>query len=167
MCDPMTAILAMQVGGNVMTGMANAEAAEFQAGVSKNNALISRYMAEDAISRGKIEEGRHRQNVEQMKGEQRAIMSARGLDISSGSAAETIADTAAMGELDALMIRSNAEREAWGHKINESSANTQAAMSKRKARMSPFQTILGAGGQVGQSWYQMGGYTPAGSGSTG
>ena len=44
-------------------------------------------------------------------------MAANGVDLSSGSPLDILGDTAMYGELDALTIRSNAEREAYGYRV--------------------------------------------------
>lgn len=102
--------------------IAQQQAAEYQAAVTRNNAIaqdnnakMAKTQAEDALRRGADEELALRQRVAQTQGAQTAALAARGLDVSSGSALGLISDTEYLGEIDALTIRDNAAREAWGH----------------------------------------------------
>lgn len=102
--------------------IAQKQAAEYQAAVTQNNAIaqdnnakLALRQAEDALRRGQDEELALRQRVAQTRGTQTAALAARGIDVSSGSALGLISDTEYLGEIDALTIRDNAAREAWGH----------------------------------------------------
>jgi hypothetical protein len=99
-------------------GVAQRRAAEKQAEILDFNAHVADLQAQDAIERGQQEESRFRQGVRLMMGEQRAGIAASGIDVGFGSAVDVQADTAYLGELDALTLRQNAMREAWGHKVS-------------------------------------------------
>ena len=104
----------------------------------------------------------------QMKGTQRARLSANGIDISEGSAASIQADTDWMGEMDALTIRDNANREAWGYKNQSQQYSSYSAASKAVSKsINPYMaagtsllsnagTIAKIGGAVDAKWYSMG-----------
>lgn len=103
---------------------------EYEAAIHEQNADIAEAQARDAIERGKTKEGRFRRDVSQLKGSQRARLAAQGIDISSGSAGYLQADTAVIGEVDALTIRNNAAREAWGFKVQAADARNKAALTR-------------------------------------
>jgi len=141
------------------------EAAEYQASVARNNAQIAEWQAQDAIRRGEDEETRQRMRTAQLKGTQRASMAANGIDISEGSAAQIQADTDWMGEQDALTIRDNAKRTAWGWRSQGAQSTADANMYKAKAdSTSPWAAAAGSllgnagalanvGNAVADKWY--------------
>lgn len=153
MCNPMAAMVAVTVVSGAMQYSGQRKQARFQEKMGKQNMLIKKRMAEDAIERGNREEARHRLRVRQMASEQTAKMSALGLDVSSGSAANVLSDTATMGELDALTIRENARREAWGHTVGGQQAMMQGELDAMGSRNRATGTLLTTAGTVAGQWY--------------
>ena len=138
MCDPVSAF-------NVYSGV---QESRYQAKVARNNAAINRNLAADALERGAIAENIQRERTQQLKSRQRAKFGASGVDISSGSAARTIADTAMIGELDALTIRSNAQREAFGLEVGAQNLIEQSRLTRRRGASQAIGSILGGASQV-------------------
>jgi len=106
------------------------------------NAQISEKRARDAIDRGTDEEQRHRMKVAQIMGRQMAGMSAGGVDVSFGSAYDTLETTAIMGELDAIEVRRNAAWEAYDYRVQGFNFNAQAELQKSQARSIMFSGII-------------------------
>lgn len=154
MCDLVTALMigSTVVGGvsSIQQGNAASAAASYNAQVSRMNADIADKNARDAIERGKIEEQQKRSEIAYLTGKQRASMAANGVDLSFGSPLDTIVDTAMLGELDALTIRTNAAREAYNYKVSAENARSDANLSLANAKsskaggyLSAFGTVLG------------------------
>lgn len=145
--------------GQVQQANAQADAEEYNAKVADMNATLSERRARDALERGKLEEQQKRREVAQIEGRQKAAMAANGVDLSFGSPLDTLVDTAVMGELDALTIRSNTAREAYDHQVaavnGRADANLRrmnASATKKGGNLAAFGTILtGAGKAYGQS----------------
>lgn len=78
------------------------------------NAAVQRKAAAMETQRGATEAAEHRQKVKQMISRQNAAFGASGVEGSTGSAADVMTETAGMGELDALRIVNNSQRQAWG-----------------------------------------------------
>jgi hypothetical protein len=123
----------MSAYGMYQQGQQQAAMNEYQSAVASNNAIIANQQAQiqersaqDALDRGRIEEQQHRLKVSQMMGSQRAATAANGILVDSGSASDILGDTAAMGEMDALTIRSNAEREAYSARIGAWNSQAKA-----------------------------------------
>ena len=114
-----------------------------------------RARARDAIERGKIEEDRHRRQVASLKGEQRSQLAASGVELDSGSASDLQADTAMLGEFEALTIRNNAEREAYGYRSAASTYGYQADQAKTSGTRGAMGALLGGlgGTLVDSKWY--------------
>lgn len=117
MCGPVPIMIA----GMVMSAMSSYQQSkaqqasmDYQSEVAHNNAITAEYQAQDAVKRGEVAEAEQRRRTSMMKGSQTARLAANGLDISEGSALNILSDTDWMGEQDALTVRDNASREAWG-----------------------------------------------------
>ena len=112
-------------------GAAQREAAESQAALSDYNAAAAGQQAQDAIERGADAESRFRTQVRGIIGTQRANQAAGNINVNWGSSVDVQADAAFLGEMDALQIRTNAAREAWGFKV-EGYNYAQGAAIQRK-----------------------------------
>jgi hypothetical protein len=152
MCEPATLALAatavsgvVAAGGAVMQGQAQAKQAKYQSAVERNNATIAGWQATDAQQRGQIEEQRQRLATARLKGAQRAGMAANGIEIDSGSPLDVLMDTAQLGELDALTIRANAEREAYGFRSQQGNLTAQAGLTQMAGRNAVTAGYIGAG----------------------
>ncbi len=119
--------------GQYRNARASSQAAQYQAQVAQNNHRISEQYAQDALDRGKQEEAAHRAKVDRIKGAQLAALAASGVDISDGTALDLLADTAEMGELDAQIIRNNAEREAYGYRVKGMNYKSEAGLLRTRA----------------------------------
>lgn len=172
MCEPTSATLAIaslaasavgtaaSIYGQVQAGKAAQGQANYQAAVARNNAIIAERNAADAEKRGEIAETRQRQQVAQLAGRQRATLAGNGVVIDEGSALDITTDTAGFGELDALTVRNNADREAYRARVE--GANFQADAGLYDARgsaaasagmMNGFSSLLSGAGSVADKWY--------------
>lgn len=111
---------------------AERRSAESVATLHDFNASVADLQAKDAIARGRDEESRFRQYVRGLVGAQRAGFAASNVDVSFGSALEVQADAVELGELDALTIRTNAAREAWGYQVQGEDARRRADITRRE-----------------------------------
>jgi hypothetical protein len=149
MCDLMAALA---IGGTILSaagqyqqGKAQAEAARFNSKVADMNAKISERRARDALERGKLDEQRKRTEVARFKGRQMAAIGASGADVSFGSPLDTLVDTAVLGELDALTIRSNAAREAYDYRVDAANRRSSATLNRYSADAAETGGMLAAG----------------------
>ena len=134
--------------GGIQQARAQSDAAKYNAKVGEMNATLADRRAKDALERGKIEEQRKRQEVSQIKGRQKAAMAANGLDIGFGSPLDTIVDTATLGELDALTIRTNSAREAYDNNVDAENRRAGATLDRMSARSALQGGYLSAAGTV-------------------
>jgi hypothetical protein len=114
------------------SGVLQQEAAEASGELFDWNARISDLQALDAEARGAEEERRFRESVRGLVGRQRATQAANNLDVSFGSAVDVQADAATLGELDALTIRTNARREAWGHRVESEDLRQRGRLVRKE-----------------------------------
>lgn len=152
MCEIVTALTVastlLAAGGAAVSANADAEAKTYNSRVADMNATLADRRAKDALERGKEEEQRKRQQVATLKGRQIAAMAEGGVDLSFGSPLDTIVDTAVLGELDALTIRTNAAREAYDYRVDAASKRADAAMGRRSASAARTGGYLQAGGTL-------------------
>lgn len=106
----------------------------YQAKVNENNAKIANENAVQERQSGLEEARQQRIKTLQAIGSQQVAMAGNGIDITSGTALDTIEDTAQYGELDALMTQYNAERTALNYEQQASNFNNQANLDKIAAQ---------------------------------
>ena len=141
----------------IQQGNAAAASSRYNAQVATMNAEIADRNARDALERGQREEQQKRLEIANLTGRQRAAAAANGVDVSWGSPLDAIVDTAMMGELDALTIRSNSAREAYDYKVSATNSRADASLSLSNAKsaksggyLSAFGTVLGGAGEIGK-----------------
>lgn len=153
MCEPVTGIslatwgIIASAAGTAVSAGAAIVGAQAQADQARSQARVSKFLAQDAIDRGRREERAERERMQRILGMQRAAFGASGAVVDVGSALDVLEDTAYFGELDALTIRANAEREAWFHRSNASQARAAASDYVRQGYIGAGVTLLaGAAG---------------------
>lgn len=134
MCTPDFFIAMMQMASQQSAARAQQDQYDYQAKVDENNRQIAEWQAQDAIDRGEVEEAAHRTKVGQLKGRQRSVLAASGVVVDSGSALDTLADTAELGELDALTIRSNFAREAYDYRVDAMNFKASAGLKRQAGK---------------------------------
>lgn len=133
--------------------------AKYEAQAARRNAQLADLEAADALERGADAEARHRLQVAQLAGRQRNAFAANGVSLDSESVLDTLGDTAALGELDAMTIRLNAQREAWGSQAAAGGWRGQGAMSAAEASANaPWvaggATLLTSAAEFSDRWYR-------------
>jgi len=111
MCNAaaMLAVTAFQAFSQVQQGQATRRIYASQAAAVDDE-------AQRVSESGSVAEQTHRLKVQQLISTQTAAAGASGADVSSQSFGNVMDQAATTGELDALTIRMNAQREAWGLK---------------------------------------------------
>lgn len=152
MCELMTALTIgstlLGAAGAIQQGQAASASARYTAQVQDMNAQIAERKAKDALERGALEEQRKRQEVAQLRGRQTAALAANGVDLSFGSPLDTIVDTAVLGEMDALTIRTNANRESYDFRVEAANQRAGASASRAQGENALTGSYLNAGGTI-------------------
>jgi hypothetical protein len=133
-------------------GIQSYQASEYKAENAENQAETAHQQALEARRSGIEQEEMHRLKIAQTKGKQRAGYGASGVLADEGSAMETILDTTKMGEYDALTIRHNTSKQAWGFEQQADNYKTEAGLNRKQSSAS----ILGSVGTVANSFGEMG-----------
>lgn len=134
------------IASTLMSGVAgfvgNNKQGSYEKGIADRNSQMARMQEADAIARGVEQERKFRINLRKLTGKQRAAFAGQGVALDSGSPVDVIGDTAALGELDALMIRANAQREAWGFANQANDFTARGELAKRAGQNRGFDTLL-------------------------
>jgi hypothetical protein len=117
----------LSVYGMINQQQAAGAQANYQRAMALRQQQINDWQAKDAMQRGEVAEQQQRAKTAQMLGSQTAKLAAQGTDL-SGSPTDILGDTARAGEFDALTIRNNAVREAWGYQVGAGNAGAAAGM---------------------------------------
>lgn len=167
-----TASMIGQVGGAATSALGSYYSASTQriamngqADIADINARLAESGAQSALLQGQQQVTAHTLKVGQMKSRQRAAMAANGVDLGTGSAAETLATTDIMKEIDTNTLTANAVRNAFGYRTQAVNFQNEALGKRAGASMiSPagaaFSSLLGGAGGVAKSWYS---YSKAGA----
>lgn len=147
---------------------------KYQAAVNRNNSIYQQQaeerniaLAEDARKRGETEVYRQRLRTKQVAAEQQSAFAAGGVDLSVGSPVDLIGDIFQLGELDALTISNNADREAgrfedaaFQNRVNASNYDAQSnLLSSQASGISPafaaFGSILDGATSLSNYWQKL------------
>lgn len=119
--------------------------AEQQSRTASLNQRLADLQAEDVLRRGEKEARRAQAGGQRLVGRQRAALAAQGIDISSGTALAAQEDVAEITAREALTIRNNAWREAWGLRIGAVGTAAQVQFAAIGARAQAQATLLTGG----------------------
>jgi hypothetical protein len=142
------------LAGGVGTAATQLMAGDANAAVAGQNAKIATMRAREAARRGEFEADRFRRDTKRTIGAQRASMAGQGVAVDSGTALEIQEQTAEIGELDALEIRNNAAREAFGYKTEAVDARLRGRQERIRGQTGAASTLLTAGTRAAQLGYQ-------------
>ncbi len=117
----------------------------YQKAQADTNAMFADAQAQDAKERGQYDALVRGRETRKLMGAQRAASAAGGVDPTSGSAADIMAETDILGRQDQLTIKNNAWREAWGYKTQARDYRSQGELAKMGADNMSRDTLLAGG----------------------
>ncbi|UPY96265.1 MULTISPECIES: hypothetical protein [Pectobacterium] len=144
MCDITTALVVGSLATSGISAFSGYQSGRENAKVAEQNAELMRTAANDTMNRGNADADRVRNRYRQMAGTQAATIAAGGGDLSAGTSLDILGDTAATGELDAMTTLNNADREAYGYRMQAANYDAQAQQSRKQGAMGAFTTLLTA-----------------------
>lgn len=148
MCDIGTALMVggalLGGAGQIASASAQSKAAQYNAQVQRNNAELADRQAKNALDAGTREEQKQKAMTQQLMSKQQASMAANGVDVQFGSPLDLMVDTAKLGAVDALTIRTNAYRNYDDTRNQAVSSRNQASLYDMEAKNSRTAGMLGA-----------------------
>lgn len=162
------ASLAATVAGGVVSYEGAQEAAKaqknaslYQAQVAQNNASVANQNAQIATQAGAAQAEQQELKTRAAVGAIKASQGASGIDVNSGSALDTQKSQDVLGQLDALSIRSNAARQAYGYQNQAASYEGEAALDRSGAsaateagNIAGTSSLLSAASSAGNTYNQ-------------
>ena len=158
MCEPTTIMAGVAIVSAAFTANQQVQQGKYQKGVADYNAAVAENEAQEVRDAGVEAENTQRRKTAELISKQRAQLGAANIDLSSGSALQLQEDTIALGEADALRIRSNYEHQSaslMGESELISNQGTAAeSTGKSGAVGSLLQGAAGvAGSGVADKWF--------------
>lgn len=129
---------------------------KYQAAVARNNARIEDFNANIALARGQSQEQAQRLKTGALIGAQKAAFAGGNIDIAGGSPTDLFANTAMIGELDALTLRYNAESEALAHTNQAADFRAQRDMIQQAGSFGMATSVLSTFNDVAEKWITFG-----------
>jgi hypothetical protein len=139
---------AVSAYGAYESGQANSAAAAYQSAVAANNAQIAQQNSRLDIQAGETASFNQGLKTRAAVGQEKAAQGASGIDVNTGSAPAVRAGTAQMGMLDALTIRSNAAKEAYGQEVQATSDTAQSQLDTMESEQASTAGDIGAVGSL-------------------
>jgi hypothetical protein len=134
--------------GAIQSASAQQKSAEYQAQVAANNQQIAKSDANLAEAAGETAVEQSAQKTRANVGAIKASQAASNIDVNSGSAVDVRSSASELGELDALTLRGNAEKQAYGYEISASGFQGQQTLAQSEAAQAPIAGAISAGGSL-------------------
>jgi len=145
--------------GAIQQGQASAAAANYNAQLNTQNAAVAKENAAIAGQAGSQQAAMSSQKTRAALGSIKAGEAGSGIDVNSGSAVDVQASTRELGELDALTVRSNATKEAYGYQNQAENFEAQSNLDRYEAKndaaagwLNGATTLLGSAGNAATQW---------------
>ena len=148
---PQTAAIANAFGSVTKAG-AQYSSGQYNAAVARNNQSIANSNADLAVFKGQRESQISEERTAQTIGAERAGYGANGVLVNSPTAMRTQADTARIGAMDAQTIQQNAQRSAWGYKMQGQTYGEQAQLDQQEGTFGAMSSLIGGGSNFADKW---------------
>lgn len=142
MCGLTEAALAMSAIGAAAGGYSAYQSGQTQKAAANYNATVQRNAALDAQQRGAQAAAEHTEKTRRLIASQTVAGVSNGLVTNSGSLDTIGAQSAALGELDALKLQNNAEREAQGLQAQATIVDYQGQQAATAGGINAFSSLL-------------------------
>lgn len=143
------AAMGLSAFSSILTTMGEARAlkaqADYEQMISRTNANIARIQAKQTIEEGDEQASKVNQVTRQREGEQIAEQAGSGISVNSGSNLLKRIGTEAAGAQDELTIRNNAQRRAWGFKMDALEESYKGEFAQLTAKSKVNQTLINGG----------------------
>lgn len=121
---------------------------DIESTISRINGNIASLQSKETLEQGDVEASREELKTEQETGSILAGQGASGIDVSSGSSVLERNAVRSTGEQDALTIKNNAQRQAFGYNMQALQDTYKGQFAELTAKAQADQTILNGGLQA-------------------
>ncbi len=133
------------VGGGIVQAGAQRAQGSLERTIANINAETLDAQAKDSIQLGEAEASALKRDARRLQSQQRAAMAANGVDVDEGTALEIQQDTALVASQDALQIRYNAARQAFGFKKDAGRERLQGKLAKAAGNNAARGSLISGG----------------------
>jgi len=165
--DPIT-MGAMKVVQGVFGAVGALEEGQAQANAANYNATLAGFNAEQATRNaymtdlaGSAKAAMQSRETRAQVGSERAGAAGGGVSVNTGSAADVRESTVDLGHLDALTIRTNAAKEAYGYQVESTNFQNEAALDRFSAKqaktasyINAASTLIGSGSDAAGKYHE-------------
>lgn len=131
--------------GAINAAHAQSEAADYNAKIAAQNQQLANQNATQAGLAGEQQAAMSEQKTRAEVGAIKAASAAGGVDVNSGSAVDVRSSAAELGELNAITIRSNAAKQAYGYETQATGSGNQATLDTLQGSNATTAGEIGAG----------------------
>jgi len=148
MCEPATIMAVTAVVSAGFAANQQIKQGKFQESTAEYNARVAENQAEETRNAGVEAENIQRKKTAELLSKQRAQLGAANVDLSSGSALQLQEETEALGEADALRIRSNFEGQAGALNTGADLTAASGQFAESAGKSAATGTLLSGAGKV-------------------
>lgn len=153
--------MGMQAAGGILGAYGSIQSGNANQRLAEREADVLEYRASLAEEQGKFGAESVRKQGKAIQGAQKTGYASQGVVVGDGSSGQVLEQTAKLSEQDALQIKLNAAREAWGMREQAKVTRYQGDLAKLKGRLDAIGGLLGTGGSVASQLANMkGGDSP-------
>ena len=134
--------------GGLVGGIAQGNAASYQAQVARNNAVTAGQNATYAEQAGSAQTLQTGLKAAARQGAVKTSLAANGVDVNSGSAVDVQASQREAGSVDASTVMTNQELQAYGYRTQETNFDAQSKLDDQQASYAPIGAAFGALGSL-------------------
>ena len=133
----------VMVATAAVTAIGTASSAKAQSNASKQNALYAERNQQLSMMQAGAREEAQRRRARYALGSQAAAIAESGVDVNSGSAARSVAESATNAELDALNIRYEGLMQAEGYAAEAANERTRSKYAMNAGYFGAATSLLG------------------------
>jgi hypothetical protein len=138
----------VSAGGALLGGIAQGNAASYQAQVAQNNAQIAQQNATYSLQAGNAKVEQAGLKAAEDVGAAKTALAANNVDVNSGSALDVETGTRQKGALNQYTIANDAELQAYGYRTQATGFEAQAGLDDATATEAPIGAAIGATGSL-------------------
>jgi hypothetical protein len=140
--------LGLSAIGTIGSGIAQSQAASYEAQVNRNNALEAQQNAKYAEEAGNVQSQIAGRQAASQLGAVRAAFGANNIDVNTGSALDTQISQRQSGLLSQENVQNNALLQAYGYQTQATGFQAQAGLLQGEASTAIPGSLLSAGGSL-------------------
>jgi len=150
-------------GGAAMSGIAQGNAASYQAQIAANNARIANQNAAYAAAAGHAKEEQSGMQGAAQMGAIKAEIAANGVDVNTGTAKDVQTSAREEEKLNTLNVANKSALEVYGYRAQQTQFLAEESLYKNEAEEAPIGGFLSAAGDIFSAARDFGGSAGGGT----